>query len=224
MPVSAFDELRSAADEVLQHFAAAIALDAERRVQEADVARDRGGRLLYSRFSRWFQRHYQRLGLDESAAQDLTQEAFLKIFAQAGRNGLRSNAFALICAVRRSAFLDHVKHHRADKRSVGEQSAELQLSDDEWLALGASAVMTEPAGDLADCVQRKLIQYRARAPGRAEILELLCFGLNAREIAAAIYGKPEPEVSAQEAANMRDRIYNTRNQARDLFAECQEGA
>ncbi len=224
---SAFDELRRAAAEVMAFFVQARLLDqGQRRSPEADRARELGGRLLHQRFSRWFERHYQRLGLDEAQAQDLTQEAFIKLYLQANGGTVPSNPFALICAIRRSTFLDHFRHQRADKRlAASGESAEVLLGDDEWLDLIANSGASEEASaDLADCVQRKLAQMQSKSASRAEILELLCFGMSAREIAAVVYAKPESDVSAQEAANIRDRIYNTRNQARALFAECREGA
>ena len=230
MSESALDRLRLAADEALGLFAQAVAHEAARRPREAARAREQGGRLLHHSFARWFQRHYRRLGLSEDTAEDLTQDAFVKLYLQAHTHGVRGNAFALVCAVRRSVFLDHLKRHRAAMRGGSDAlagGAEMLLSDEEWDALGEGAASDAAAGDLAalvDCVQRKLVVYQREAPARAEVLELLCFGLSAREIAAVVYAKPEPEVTPQEAANMRDRIYNTRNQARALFAECREDA
>jgi DNA-directed RNA polymerase specialized sigma24 family protein len=214
MSESALDRLRLAADEALGLFAQAVAHEAARRPREAARAREQGGRLLHHSFARWFQRHYRRLGLSEDTAEDLTQDAFVKLYLQAHTHGVRGNAFALVCTVRRSVFLDHLKRHRAAMRGGSD-------------ALGEGDASDAAAGDLAalvDCVQRKLVVYQREAPARAEVLELLCFGLSAREIAAVVYAKPEPEVTPQEAANMRDRIYNTRNQARALFAECREDA
>ena len=230
MSVSALDRLREAADEALALFAQAVSHEAAQRLREAASARERGGRLLHQCFSRWFQRHYLRLGVSEGTAEDLTQDAFVKLYLQAHTHGVRSNAFALVCTVRRSVFLDHIKRHRAAMRGGSDLlagGAEVLLSDEEWLALADGQDGDAQDGTLAglvDCVQRKLVVYQREAPTRAEVLELLCFGLSAREIAAVVYAKPEPEVTPKEAANMRDRIYNTRNQARSLFAECREDA
>jgi DNA-directed RNA polymerase specialized sigma24 family protein len=230
MTDSPLDRLRQAADEALGLFAQAVVHEAAQRPREAAGARERGGRLLHQAFSRWFQRHYRRLGLSEDAAEDLTQDAFVKLYLQAHTHGVRGNAFALVCTVRRSVFLDHLKRHRAAMRGGADAApggAEVLLSDEEWLALAdgqGDGTGEHGLAGLVDCVQRKLVAYQREAPARAEVLELLCFGLSAREIAAVVYAKPEPEVTPQEAANMRDRIYNTRNQARALFAECREDA
>jgi len=223
-----FQALQQAAEEVFALFAQAVAHDRAGRLREAERARNQGGRLLHGRFGRWFERHYTRLGLDEAAAQDLAQDAFIRVYTQVHGHGVRGNAFALLCAVRRTTFLDHLKRLHADKRSAGEAragTAEVLLDDEAWETLLTTTAADDTASpDLQDCVQRKLQQFQAAAPARAEVLEMLCFGLSAREIAAVVYAKPEDAISAQEAANVRDRIYHTRHQARTLFAECEEGA
>lgn len=230
MTESALDRLRLAAEEALGLFAQAVAHEAAQRLREAAIARERGGRLLHQSLARWFQRHYRRLGLSEDTAEDLTQDAFVKLYLQAYSHAVRGNAFALVCAVRRSVFLDHLKRLRAAMRGGSDAlpgGAEVLLSDEEWGVLADGQSDGAQPADLAvlvDCVQRKLVDYQRQSPARAEVLELLCFGLSAREIAAVVYAKPEPEVTPQEAANMRDRIYNTRHQARTLFAECREDA
>lgn len=216
--------LQQAAQQVVELFAEAARHDAARRPREARQARERGGRLLHDSFSRWFERHFRRLGASDETAEDLTQDAFVKLYTQVHAQGARSNAFALLCAVRRSTYLDHLKHLHAAKRSADDaaQPAERLLSDEEWLELDETRGAEPPPADLVDCVQRKLHLYQAAAPSRAEVLELLCFGLSAREIAAVVYAKDEADVTAQEAANVRDRIYNARQQARALFAECKD--
>lgn len=216
--------MRDSATRVFQLLAEARAHDQGRRPGAAQTARNEAGRELDKTFSRWMNKFYMRLGLSDEEAQDMTQDAMLRMVALTST--VKSNAFALLCRTRRSVFVDYLKHRNAGKRKAGaggkdDVQAEVMLTEEDWDLLSDSTG-TRDSHDLRNCVEHKLEEFRQASPTRAEVLELHAHGFSAREIAAIIYDKPEDEVTAKEEASVRDRIYNAKKQAQILFAECKD--
>jgi len=188
-------------------------------------ARDKAGRQLLQTFGRWLDRYFLRMGVPADEAQDMAQDAMLKLVAM--QSAVKENAFAVICRARHSIFVDHLKHRKAGKRMVGtaasgEFEAELQLSDESWDFVSDSVAAEATPFDLIDCVRRKLTQYRQQSATRADVLEMHVIGLNAAEIGAVIYKKAEAAVTKREEANVRQRMNDMQSQLQTLFAECKD--
>jgi DNA-directed RNA polymerase specialized sigma24 family protein len=225
MAIDSLQLMQAAATRIFDHFADARRADETGQPRVAQAARDKAGTELMKVFGTWMDRFYQRRGVHEDDAGDMTQDAMLRLVAYSYE--VRGNAFALICRARVSVLVEHWRRRGAGKRRVGtsaagDQVAEVLVGDESWEALSETVAADELPAELIDCVQRKMHLFREISAARAEVLELHVMGLSAREIASVIYDKPEAEVTKGEERNMRARVYDMKDQVQALFLECKD--
>ena len=137
-------------------------------------------RRLYEHKGREFGRFFMAKGLSRADADDVLQEALLKVLKQAESFRGAGAANAWLWQIARNALIDH------QRQSL--RSTEDTLTDEEWLLAESSPTMqtrdsTQAPKAVDDCVSKGLSRFAKKEPDRAYALELVIEGVDGKEIA-----------------------------------------
>lgn len=183
---------------------------------------EEGASLLVRKLSKRLQRYYERHGVPSAQAEELVGDAWLKLVSSSFRGETR--AIVWIWKIAGSVLLDWVDRHDAARRAgtVDRPVAEMQMDDDGWAHIAASAPAPQPPAWLSFCIERAAFLFECEEPRRAEVLRLSCEGWSAEEI-AVYYGATPPPSDKQKTA-ARNRVLDAAKRARGYFAHCKEAA
>lgn len=117
----------------------------------------------------------RRRGAGDDEAEDLLQDAFVKLTASAGSYRGDGSARGWIYAILRNQWLDHLRRHRP----------EVLLDDDGWAWLEDTVAADTPSlGGEDDCVRNAFTRFGREHPERAEALRrMVVDGWSVREVA-----------------------------------------
>lgn len=166
----------------------------ERRVAELrrGAHREENFRWLFERYYRPLASFFVNRGLALSAAEDLTQEVFLRVYRSIDKFREEASFETWLFRVARNCWLKEVRREKAQKREAAELSLEEVMTGDSPAAVPVSA----GGGGGPDLQEQTLVRERKihlrRAIGnlppqmrRCLILRLV-YGLKYREIAIAL--------------------------------------
>lgn len=218
--------LKPLAIELMEQLAQVHTLRLQGKHAEAARAEAVAGRLMVDGpLGSWLVSKFRRKGTSLELAEDLAQDVWIKLIKgiYAGTLQVRASALGLLATMAANQLTDHYRRAsgteddgRAREQGKNEAGEDSGFDVDE---------LPEPVTsdlDLVDCVQRKLAEFAAVSPQRAQLLQWHADGLNMKEIAAIVRDKPVDAVTAKDAGAMRDRLYEARRQAQPYFEECED--
>jgi RNA polymerase sigma-70 factor (ECF subfamily) len=146
--------------------------------------RDQGVTLLYRRYATHFRKFYIYQGLNAADAEDIVQEAFIKIVRHCDTYNGNSPLVAWLWTIARNCMNDHFRRTKT--------RATENLDDDGWSALeeASDAMRTfdtpVTTGTLEDCVERGFTEFAKKFSERAHVLSLMMEGFDTNYIASII--------------------------------------
>lgn len=215
------------ASELLDLLAQAQALRLEGRLADASKVEAKAGALMVQgRLASWMVSNFRRKGVDAQTSEDLAQDVWLKLIRMAceGRLDLRGHAIGLLGIMARTRLIDHFEavSGTAEDPAHRQENTDETQEDKPGFDVDDLPQRDPPDMPLTDCVQRKMLEFAAVAPERAELLQWEALGYTHREVAVMVLKKPLEEVTRKDEGAMRSRLYEARKQAKPYFKECKD--
>ena len=154
---------------------------------------------LYTKKAKEFWRFFISRGLDKGSADEVVQEAILKILKQASAYKNNGSANAWMWQIARNELMDYFRFIKREKHNI-KNIQEIKLTDpnDGLTDLGA----IDPSRAAEDCVTQGLLRFEVIDPDRAYAIRLVVEGVDGKEIA--------------------DRIGRTYTAARQYLTQCRQ--
>lgn len=154
---------------------------------------------LYKNKAREFGRFFMSRGLDQMSADEVVQEAILKILKQASAYRGEGSANSWMWQVARNALADLLRSRARDAAQT--------LDDDGWKQAESNQNLhvsdeVDPSRAAEDCVSRGLDRFEKADPDRGYAIRLVVEGVDGKEIA--------------------DRIGRTYTAARQYLTQCRQ--
>jgi RNA polymerase sigma factor (sigma-70 family) len=138
-------------------------------------------RYLYMNKGKEFGRYFVSCGVDRSLAEDIVQEAIIKIVKQINSYSSQGSVNSWMWQIARNCLIDFTR-----RRSLSEES----LDDQQWLNVDQQTSMKEFNQSAHDverevelCVSKGLKLFAKDHPERAYVLEMVVEGIDSEQIA-----------------------------------------
>jgi len=157
-------------------------------IRQGGKMRDAGIAKLFRKYAAHFRKFFLYQGINESDANDVVQETFVKIIRHSDTYNGDSTLEAWLWRVARNCLTDHFRRQKIRPTA--------NLDDDGWEILenSAEALITfdPPPGSetLEDCVARGFSAFAKNFSERAHVLSLVMEGFDTAHIATTIQRTP----------------------------------
>ena len=173
-------------------------------------AADTGFKALYDEMARPFMRFFVHRGLSQDEAQDVLQDAFIKIYFGADSYAGQGTAKAWIWQVARNCLTDHLR------KTSRLKARETIFDDADWTRLldkSADPAPVEAHVTVDECVTSGLLRFGQTMPDRAYVLTLQMEGVCIEDIANRI---------DRTVAATKEYLSQCRKKLKPLVARCME--
>lgn len=204
------DDHISREDQILARVFELISKGGRPQINQAVMLLDKE---LTNRVTRYFLRHR----IPPEVAEELTNDLWLKLVTS--RFEGRTRPIVWMWTLGRSLMLDWHRNRSAEKRG---KNLQVDLDEDDWLALMEFEPAASTPGWVRLCIERAMWQMEQDDPARAEVLRMVFDGWSVAEVAAYYYGANPDGPSEKQISAAKDRTYRARKLARKYFADCKE--